>query len=235
MNTIDFRLGNYQDVLQAVTCDALICDPPYSERTHKGRRTGSELRQSNIKYDSIDQGDANELAEFFSERTRWWAVIFGDHITREFHAKAWESVGWNVFPPVRWVKPNAPPRMSGDGSAVSTEDILIARRRLKLPKERMGSRPGHYIYPTQTGGNINTATGKAFPGSKPINLMRALLNDYTNKGDVVCDPFSGTGTTLIAAAELGRFAIGSERTESTYQQAKERLNAGYTPDMLEAI
>ena len=45
---IDFRLGKYQDVLCDVECDALICDPPYSDRTHKGRRTGSEIRQSGI-------------------------------------------------------------------------------------------------------------------------------------------------------------------------------------------
>lgn len=38
----DLRLGRWQDVLADVECDALICDPPYSARTHKGHDDGSE-------------------------------------------------------------------------------------------------------------------------------------------------------------------------------------------------
>jgi len=77
--SVDLRLGKYQDVLQDVKCDVLMCDPPYSEKTHKGRRTGSEIRKSGIEYQYIVEENAIELAQFWSERTRWWVVIFGDH------------------------------------------------------------------------------------------------------------------------------------------------------------
>lgn len=228
---IDLRLGRYQDVLSDVECDVLICDPPYSEKTHKGFRTGSYIRKQSFNFLSITKKDAIELAQFWSERCRWWSIIFGDHITRQWHADAWALMDWYVFAPVRWVKTNPTPRMSGDGPTISTEEILIARRKTKLPKERIGSRPGHYLHATETGGNINTVTGKSFPGSKPINLMKAIILHYTIPGDVVCDSHAGTATTLISADQLNRIAIGSEEDEQTYNKAVRRIKAGFTPDM----
>src|SRR3990167_2622300 len=153
---IDLRFGRYQGVLQDVGPDVLICDPPYSDVTQKGRRTGLEIRQSNINYAPLTKEDAVEIAQFWSGRVKWWAVIFGDHVTRGWHAKAWKAACWHVFGPVRWVKPNATPRFAGDGPTVSTEDILVARRKIRLPTERTGSRPRHYLVRTGTGGAINT-------------------------------------------------------------------------------
>jgi len=228
---IDFRFGNYQDVL-ADTKDVsvIICDPPYSEKTHKGRRTGSNLGQHQIGYESLTKHHAFEFAQFWSDKCKWWVVMFADHITRGWHEEAWQSVGWYVFGPVLWVKPNAPPRMSGDGPTVSTEDIMVARRKINLPPERSGSRRGHYIFNNTTAGG-DVFAQKSFPGAKPINLMKALVLDYTIPGDLVCDPYAGMGTTLIASVELDRLAIGSERMDGTYDRAMGRIEAGITRDM----
>lgn len=228
---IDFRLGRYQGVLQDVECDALICDPPYSKRTHEGRRTGSELRVAGIKYQFITEQDAHDIAEFWSKRSRFWAIIFGDHITRKWHSEAWEAAGWYVFGPVRWIKPNAPPRMSGDGPTVSTEEILVARRKMQLPGERTGSRPGHYICNTETGGNINEVTGESHPGRKPVKLMQALVRDYSLPHDLIADSHVGTATTLLAAQSQGRRSVGSEMDADTYKKAQDRIDAGITADM----
>lgn len=66
-------------------------------------------------------------------------------------------------------------------------------------------------------------------GGKPLWLMRAIVGDYTNPGDVVVDPCAGGGTTLIAAAELGCTAIGAELDPETYAKAQARIAKGYTP------
>jgi len=60
-------------------------------------------------------------------------------------------------------------------------------------------------------------------------LMRAIVSDYSRPGDLVCDPFAGGGTTLLAAAIEGRRAIGAEESPETYARAVRRLSAGYTP------
>ena len=60
-------------------------------------------------------------------------------------------------------------------------------------------------------------------GAKPPNLMRALVRDYTRPGDLVCDPCAGGGTTLLAAVQEGRRAVGSEMDPETHAKAVERL------------
>ena len=67
--------------------------------------------------------------------------------------------------------------------------------------------------------------GRVHPTQKPVALMEYLIRTYTNKGDLVLDPFTGSGTTLVAAKMLGRKTIGIEINEKYCEVAKERLKA----------
>jgi site-specific DNA-methyltransferase (adenine-specific) len=64
------------------------------------------------------------------------------------------------------------------------------------------------------------------PSPKPIALMRWLAEHASNPGDLILDPFMGSGTTLRAAADLGRRAIGIEINEDYCRIAVERLRQG---------
>ena len=59
---------------------------------------------------------------------------------------------------------------------------------------------------------------------KPIELYRWLVQHFTNPGDVILDPFMGSGTTLRAAKDLGRKAIGIERVEGYCSIAVKRMH-----------
>ena len=61
------------------------------------------------------------------------------------------------------------------------------------------------------------------PTQKPLRLMRLLVKISTDKDDWVLDPFMGSGTTLVACAELGRSAVGIEIDPKYYNYAKSRL------------
>jgi len=58
---------------------------------------------------------------------------------------------------------------------------------------------------------------------QPLGESKALIEQLTRPGDLVVDPFMGSGTVLVAARELGRRAIGYEKEERTYQTALQRL------------
>lgn len=64
---------------------------------------------------------------------------------------------------------------------------------------------------------------------KPLNLMRLVVNRFTTPGATILDPFMGSGTTLRAAMDLGRRAIGIEKTERYCEIAARRLSQQVLP------
>ena len=64
---------------------------------------------------------------------------------------------------------------------------------------------------------------KIHPAQKPVNLLKRLIEIFTDEGDVVIDPCAGSGTTLRAAAELGRNGYGFEVSKEFYRRAKEEM------------
>ncbi|MBE8201387.1 site-specific DNA-methyltransferase, partial [Leptospira borgpetersenii serovar Ballum] len=61
------------------------------------------------------------------------------------------------------------------------------------------------------------------PTQKPISLMKTLIELTTQEGQLVIDPFSGSGSTLVAAKELGRSYIGFELNPAYVEISKKRL------------
>jgi DNA modification methylase len=64
---------------------------------------------------------------------------------------------------------------------------------------------------------------KIHPTQKPLALVEWLIRTYTNEGDVVLDPFMGSGTTGVAAQNLNRNFIGIEKDKVYYEHAKSRM------------
>lgn len=61
---------------------------------------------------------------------------------------------------------------------------------------------------------------KIHPTQKPVNLLKRLIEIFTDEGDVVIDPVAGSGTTLRAAMELNRNSYGFEVFKPFYEKAK---------------
>ena len=73
---------------------------------------------------------------------------------------------------------------------------------------------------------FNNPRNNYHPTEKPIGLMRYFIETYTNAGDLVLDFAMGSGTTLVAAKELGRKAIGIDTEEKYCEIAVQRLRQG---------
>lgn len=74
---------------------------------------------------------------------------------------------------------------------------------------------------------------RVHPNEKPVELLSFLINTYTDKGDVVFDPFSGSGSTLVAARNLNRKYIGVELMEEYVKVIHNRLSVPHTPAMFD--
>src|SRR5215210_6857164 len=73
------------------------------------------------------------------------------------------------------------------------------------------------------------------PTQKPLRLVRRALLASTREGDLVFDPFGGSGTTAVAAKELGRFFVGAELEEEFARLAARRIRATERGDLLREI
>jgi hypothetical protein len=244
----ELRLGDYRDVLSDVTCDAIVTDPPYSARTHEGhdslqaydasgptdnkrrQKLGLPPNRSAITYASWDESDVRVFCEWASPRAAGWLACMTSHDLGPAYERASESAGRLSFPPVPCCISGMTARLQGDGPSSWVVRLMVSRPRsavwLAERKRRRDERgdpkalPGFYAGPREEQEHI---------GGKPLWLMRAIVRDYSEPGDLVCDPCAGGGTTLLAAVIEGRRAIGAERDPETFAKAVARLRRGYTP------
>ncbi len=70
------------------------------------------------------------------------------------------------------------------------------------------------------------------PSQKPEQLLRSLIRGYSNPGNLILDPFSGSGSTLISAFREGRISQGYELNETYYHEAKSRINTATGQQLL---
>lgn len=223
MAMIDLRLGRWEASLVDVgEVDCVCADPPFSPRVHSGQRTGSSTRKTTLTYDELSEQNTVDFCKFWTERSRYWILLFSDHLAQRWWEAALTACDWYVFAPVLAIRTCPTPRMAGDGPTSACDYITVARRKRRLPPNRRGSRPGYYMVPHMNGNAY--AQERYHPGGKDLGLMRALIRDYTCPGDTVVDPTAGGATTLIAAHTLGRKAIGAEMDPATYAKAQARID-----------
>lgn len=214
----DLRMGDWRNVLADVECDVLITDPPYSARVHGGHNQvlrNGELVPSTIGYPHWTDDDVSDFVASWAPRTRGWFCAMTSHDLYPVYRESLEGIGRYVFAPIPSIVRGMSLRLCGDGPSNWTVWLVVAR-----PKTRAfaswGTLPGAYV--TGNGGRISS-----FLGGKSINLMRAIVRDYSRTGDLVCDPCAGLATTGVAALELDRRFVGAEINRDTHARAVERL------------
>jgi site-specific DNA-methyltransferase (adenine-specific) len=200
----------FELIPQLGVVDHVITDPPYSERTHKGARSLNDLDNSMITFAHIEFDALRSLLD--SIDVARWVVMTCD----VFH-----TAGLMISPPdslefIRlgvWVKPNGAPQFTGDRPGVGFEQVAILH-----PKGRKKWNGGGY----PAVWTCNKISGR-HPTEKPMELYTRFIEQFTDEGDLILDPFAGSGTTLEAAKLLGRRAIGIERDEKYCEIAAQRL------------
>lgn len=226
--TAHLYLGRWQDALANVDrVDAVITDPPYGARTHEATNAhiaGSVLPdgadRTPIAYDAMTPSEVHALVEAWAPRCRGWMVAMTSHDLIGAYEQAYRNAGRMTFAPVPIIQKR--PRLVGDGPSSWAVYAMASRPRTR-EFSTWGCLPGAYEAPTEKDAGI--------AGAKPLGLMCSIVRDYSRPGDLVCDPFAGSGTTLLAAVTEGRRAVGAEQKREHYDIAAKRLARGHTPTM----
>lgn len=231
----------FMDGLEAV--DHIISDPPYgrdvytrlrSPNTHSGSGTPARLGIRNHQYSSssIEKlaagaiGDIEELlhpcAAHAARLVKRWALFFSDAESIHVWREALVHYGLRYVRTGAWVKPDPMPQFSGDRPCVGFEPCTIAHAQGKM-RWNGGGRTSVWTHNTCKGGS---EARPDHPCPKPLSLMIELVSLFTDRGETILDPFMGSGTTLRAAKDLGRKAIGIEIEERYCEVAAKRMAQG---------
>lgn len=207
------------DIFSLHVVDHVITDPPYSERTHKGHDSSASghvgagkdgYNRSGLGYGFISESDIVEYCDRVSKGCDGWIVTFNDHTNMPILQREFLEAGRYVFAPIPFYSPGRSVRLSGDGPCSWTDWILCTRT---ARQARWGTLPGGYVF----------TFDREYMGGKPLDLMLAIVRDYSKEGECILDPFMGSGTTIEACKKMGRRAIGIDVNEDSCEIAAKRL------------
>lgn len=230
---IDLRFGDWRTVLDGETCDAIITDPPYSERTHAAattRNDGTDPDGLTPDYAPWTPADVHAFVQAWSTRCRGWIVCLTDDELAPHYRAAYRAVGRKDFAPVPCCIAGMSCRMQGDGPSSEVIYAMVSRPRTEEFVGGWTSR-GYYVGPSTRNGRAGGSSGGKGRG-KPSWLDHALVRAFSRPGWLVCDPLAGYGGVLRAALALGRRAIGAEMDPAAHAEALRRLKRPLQVEML---
>jgi len=225
--------------------DLVFADPPYNLQLG-----GDLLRPDNSKVDAVDDHwDQFESFAAYDAFTRAWLkecrrVLKDDGalwVIGSYHnifrvGVAVQDLGFWILNDIVWRKANPMPNFKGTRFTNAHETLIWAAKgkgarrytfnydAMKMANDELQMR-SDWTLPLCTGEErLKDGTGaKAHPTQKPEALLHRLILASTRPGDVILDPFFGTGTTGAAAKRLGRKFVGIEREEEYARLAKARI------------
>ncbi len=229
--------------------DLIFADPPYNLQLR-----GDLHRPDNSRVDAVDDAwDSFGSFDAYDRFTRDWLAaaqrllkptgaiwVIGSYHNIFRVGAALQDAGYWILNDVIWRKSNPMPNFRGKRLTNAHETLIWASKSegakytfnyeaLKNLNEGVQMR-SDWMLPICTGHErLKDANGdKAHPTQKPESLLHRVLVGTTNPGDVVLDPFFGTGTTGAVARMLGRNFIGIER-EAGYREVAARRLAKVRP------
>ena len=139
--------------------------------------------------------------------------------------------------PLFFIKNYSSQVLKANMKIVGATEHAVVLYRDKLPKFRNGkteTTKGKMIFNWMEW-QKDKGVPKIHPTQKPVAVLKRLIEIFTDPGDVVIDPCAGSGTTLRAAAELGRHSYGFEIERKFYNDAQEKMLSNIQYGMVENL
>ena len=233
--------------LPAGSVDLVFADPPYNLQL-KG-----DLKRPDESHVDAVNNDWDKFSSFaaYDDFTRAWLLacrrimkpsatlwVIGSYHNIFRVGSIMQDLGFWVLNDIVWRKTNPMPNFRGRRFTNAHETMIWAARdekakgytfnyeALKAANEDVQAR-SDWLIPLCTGEErLKGADGKkVHPTQKPEGLLARVLLSSSKPGDLVIDPFNGTGTTGAVAKRLGRRYIGFERDQTYATAAEERIAA----------
>ena len=204
--------------------DLIVTDPPYKLTSRGGSGTmGGYWKEKRAKQGIIFDFNNTSCKEYLPEfyrilKDKSILYLMCNNTNLQEMLNEGTKVGFRFVKCLIWEKGN---KICGRYYMNCFEYIILFRKGGDKPINKCGT-PDILKIPIK---KIKDTNGKNLHDTeKPVDLMKILVENSSNEGDVVLDPFMGIGATGVACKELNRNFIGIERDENYFNIAKERIN-----------
>lgn len=246
---------DHMNALPAGSVDLIFADPPYNLQLEQGL-----TRPDQSKVDAVDDAwDKFDSFAHYDKFTRAWLAaarrvlkpdgalwVIGSYHNIFRVGSALQDLDFWMLNDIVWRKANPMPNFRGTRFTNAHETLIWAAKSqksrvtfnyeaMKLANDDTQMR-SDWLFPICTGAERLKGDDdeKVHPTQKPEALLFRILNATTKPGDIVLDPFFGTGTTGAVARKLGRHFIGIEREQTYINAALKRISA-IRPGVFEAL
>lgn len=184
--------------------DLVVTDPPYGVRykDRTGRSIANDGNLGNIL------GAFDDIHRILKPNT-FCVSFYGWTAVDEFFA-AWKHAGLKPVAHIVWHKGYSSRR--GFLNARHEQAYVLAKGRPQKPAQPLDD-----VQPWEYSGNI------AHPTEKAVSVLQPIIRSFSRPGDLVLDPFSGSGSTLVAAALAGRNYLGMDLEVKYVEHSRRRL------------
>jgi site-specific DNA-methyltransferase (adenine-specific) len=231
------------------TFDMVFADPPYflsngGFTVHAGKRVSVQKGDWDKSKSAID--DFTFHLKWIQEVKRVLKPGGTIWISGTYHSifqcgYALQLEDFKILNDISWFKPNASPNLACRNFTASHETLIWARKdaingkhtfnyelmkngdwheqdKIKNPGTQMRS-----VWSLTTPKQSEKTMGR-HPTQKPMELLKRIIIASTNEGDLILDPFNGSGTTTLVATQLKRNSVGIDMDENYLELAKLRIN-----------
>ncbi len=209
-------------IKQKILVDAIITDPPYNISTKNNFKT---IGRAGIDFGEWDKNfDQKKWLKNIYKIVRpgGTVIIFNDWKNMGDIAKELTKNGFIVKDLIRWIKPAPMPRNTLRRYVNDAEYAILA---IKPGGKWTFNKPEDiaYLRPIINGG-VSNGKNRIHPTQKSSQAIKQLIERHTVPGDLIFDPFSGSGEISLNANEMGRLYLGTEINKIYWKKSKTRIN-----------
>tara|TARA_A100001015_G_scaffold139866_1_gene155115 strand:- start:2101 stop:3168 length:1068 start_codon:yes stop_codon:yes gene_type:complete len=238
--------GDSLDIIKNIpdkSFDLVFADPPYNMQIGEKLKRPDDSKVngvndkwdqfSNFKhYDDFSKKWLKECKRILKDNGSMWVIGTYHNIFRiGYHI---QNLNYWILNDVIWRKNNPMPNFKGTRFTNAHETLIWASKNkkskytfnyqsLKCLNDDLQMR-SDWLFPICNGKERLKKNGKKVHSTqKPESLLHRIILASTNKGDIIFDPFLGTGTSAVVAKKLGRKYFGIEKDKKYFDAANERI------------
>ena len=213
MTKIDLLHGDCLELMKDIpdgSIDMILTDPPYGMDFQSGhRKTKYEKIKGDSNLDWLDDF-VNEIYRVSKPNTAHYVFCSFHHIDKFKQAIEKKFKVKNIL---TWVKNNTSMGDLKGDFAPKTEFIIFFHKGRRLIN---GKRDPNVL-------EFKRTQNKLHPTQKPVDMTEYLIKKFSDEGDLILDPFMGSGTTGVACINTNRNFIGMELDGNYFEVAKGRI------------